>query len=237
MNKPFFFIALGVVALGTWLLLADKPAQVPTVDDEATQVMKAEMPRDNAEMTFFITSENPGEGANLGGLEGADAYCQSLATTVGAGDYTWRAYLSTAQNGTVIDARDRIGSGPWQNADGTVIAQSVADLHSNNTITKETALTEAGEMVNGRGDEPNSHDILTGSQPDGTALVTDDDTTCNDWTSGTEGAAIVGHHDRVGLADDDASKSWNSSHGSRGCSLEALAVSGGAGLFYCFAAE
>lgn len=185
----------------------------------------------NAEMGFFITSENPGEGADLGGLEGADAYCQSLAEAVGAGDRTWRAYLSTAGE----NARDRIGNGPWYNVQGDLIAQDLAALHGDaNGISKRTGLTERGEPVNGRGDSPNMHDILTGSNPDGTVAA---GKTCDDWTNGGEGTAIVGHHDRMGLRDDAPSKSWNSSHQTRGCGLEALRATGGAGLFYCFAAD
>nr|WP_246270706.1 DUF1554 domain-containing protein [Hongsoonwoonella zoysiae] len=179
-------------------------------------------------MSFFITSAGPGDGANLGGVEGADAHCQALAEAAGTVDKTWRAYLSTSS----VNARDRIGSGPWANAKGEVIAKSLEALHSDaNTISKETGLTENGEMVNGRGDSPNRHDILTGSNPDGTA----NENTCGDWTLNGEGSAIVGHHDRMGLRDDAPSKSWNSSHPSRGCSQEALRGTGGDGLFYCFA--
>jgi len=182
------------------------------------------------QMSFFITSQGPGEGADLGGLEGADAHCQQLAEAAGAGERTWRAYLSTGEE----NARDRIGSGPWHNAEGEVIAEDVAALHDDPNINKETGLTEAGEMVNGRGDEPNRHDILTGSNPDGTAAAE----TCGNWTSSAEdGSAIVGHHDRMGLQDDEPSRSWNSSHPSRGCSQENLQGTGGDGLFYCFAAE
>ena len=181
-----------------------------------------------ADMTFFITSSGPGDGANLGGLAGADAHCQKLAEANGAGGKTWRAYLSTAAE----NARDRIGKGPWQNAKGEVIATSVDDLHSdNNKLTKQSALTETGEVVNGRGDTPNRHDILTGSNPDGTANAN----TCGDWTLNGEGSAMVGHSDRVGLKDDAPSKSWNSSHPSRGCGQEALRGTGGDGLLYCFA--
>lgn len=194
-----------------------------------------------AEMGFFVTSVGSGKGADLGGLEGADAHCQQLAAAVGAGSRTWRAYLSTQANGgaAAVDARDRIGQGPWQNAKGVVIAESVAQLHDGNNLTKETALTEAGAVVNGRGDTPNMHDILTGSQPDGTAFPAGEDQTCGNWTlSGAEGAAMVGHHDRMGLRDDAPSRSWNSSHLTRGgCSHEALRGTGGAGLFYCFAAD
>lgn len=184
-------------------------------------------------MSFFVTSQGPGKGANLGGLEGADAHCQSLAEAAGSSGKTWHAYLSTSDT----DARDRIGSGPWFNAKGEKIADDVASLHSDaNGITKQTALDEKGEVVNGRGDEPNRHDILTGSMPDGTKAA---DQTCGDWTMDeTEGAAMMGHHDRMGLDDSPPAKSWNSSHASRGgCSQDALKGTGGDGLFYCFAAN
>ena len=188
-------------------------------------------------MGFFVTSSGPGQGADLGGLAGADARCQSLAQAAGAGGRTWRAYLSTSGAGGV-NARDRIGRGPWRNAKGEVVANSVAELHGTNALTLQTALTEKGEPINGRRSTPNSHDILTGSQPDGTAFAGAEDRTCRNWTySGAEGAAMVGHHDREGLRDDDASRSWNSSHPSRGCGQEALKTTGGAGLFYCFAAD
>jgi hypothetical protein len=192
--------------------------------------------------TFFITSAGPGSGADLGGLSGADKHCQALAQAVGAGAKTWHAYLSTqAVDGQpAVNARDRIGKGPWQNSKGVVIAKDVADLHSaNNNLTKQTNLTEKGDVNNGRGDTPNRHDILTGSQPDGTAFAADTDRTCKNWTSSTQGAAMVGHSDRQGLRDDDASKSWNSSHPSRGsdggCSQADLRSTGGDGLLYCFA--
>ena len=194
------------------------------------------------EMTFFITSVGSGKGADLGGLAGADKHCHSLAQAAGAGKHTWHAYLSTQGAGgqAGVNARDRIGRGPWKNAKGEVIARSVDDLHgAGNKLNKQTALTEKGQPVNGRGDEPNQHDILTGSQPDGTAFRAAEDRTCKNWSSSGDGAAMVGHHDRQGLRDDDASKSWNSSHPSRGqgggCSQEALRGTGGAGLFYCFA--
>src|SRR6266702_7775448 len=166
-------------------------------------------------MSFFITSVGKGDGANYGGLAGADAYCQMMAASAGRGAATWHAYLSTQGPGAV-NARDRIGSGPWQNAKGVVVAKDVAELHGKNNLTKDTALTEKGEKVNGRGDTPNMHDILTGSQPDGTAFAAGDDRTCGNWTKSGQGAAMVGHHDRQGLRDDDASKSWNSSHPTRG---------------------
>ena len=194
-----------------------------------------------ANMTFFVTSVGSGKGADLGGLDGADRHCQTLAQAAGAGGKTWRAYLSTqAAGGTpAINARDRIGRGPWQNAKGVVIARDVAQLHGDNHVDKQSALTERGEVVNGRGDTPNMHDMLTGSQSDGTAFPAGEDRTCGNWMqSGAEGAAMLGHHDRQGLRDDAPSRSWNSSHPSRGgCSQEALRGTGGAGLFYCFAAD
>lgn len=184
----------------------------------------------DGDLSFFVTSSGPGDGANLGGLEGADAHCTSLAEAAGVTDKTWAAYLSTSDT----NARDRIGAGPWVNAEGETIAESVDALHGDgNTITKETALDEKGEMVNGRGDEPNRHDILTGSLPDGTAHGA----TCENWTANGDGSAMVGHHDRMGLDDSDAAKSWNSSHPSRGCGQEALRGTGGDGLFYCFAVD
>ena len=193
------------------------------------------------DMTFFLTSVGPGNGADLGGLAGADRHCRELAEAAGAGDHTWRAYLSTRASGgaAAVNARDRIGQGPWQNAEGVVIARDLDELHGDNNLDKDTALTERGEVVNGRGDTPNRHDILTGSQPDGTAFAAGEDRTCGNWTlSGAEGAAMVGHHDRQGLRDDAPSRSWNSSHPSRGgCSQEALRGTGGDGLFYCFAAD
>jgi len=196
----------------------------------------------SANMTFFLTSNGPGNGANLGGLDGADKHCQTLAQAVGAGAKTWHAYLSTqaADGKPGVNARDRIGKGPWQNAKGVVIAKDVADLHSaSNNLTKETDLTEKGEVSNGVGDKPNRHDVLTGSQPDGTAFAPEADRTCKNWTSSTQGAAMVGHADRKGLREDDASHSWNSSHPSRGpdggCSQADLRSTGGDGLLYCFA--
>lgn len=189
------------------------------------------------EMTFFVTSANPGQGANLGGLAGADAHCRSLALAAGAGNRDWRAYLSTSATAgsPAVNARDRIGRGPWRNAKGEVIAQDVPSLHGDaNRLTKETALTERGEVMSGRGDNPNNHDILTGSQPDGTAFPDSADHTCGNWTSSADGAgsAQVGHHDRQGGG--ERPTSWNSAHGSRGCSQENLRSTGGDGLFYCF---
>ena len=192
----------------------------------------------SSKMSFFITSQATTTG-DLGGLAGADGICQKLATAAGAGKQTWHAYLSTSSfnNGTIVNARDRIGKGPWYNAKGQLIARNVDELHSPAVkINKQTALTEKGAVVNGRGDTPNTHDILTGSRPDGTALAGKDDTTCKNWTSSTEGAAMLGHHDRTGLDVDPPSLSWNSAHMSRGgCGTEALKSSGGAGLLYCFA--
>jgi len=193
-----------------------------------------------SEISFFITSAGPGRGGDLGGLNGADQLCQLLGAAGGAGTKTWRAYLSTQGSGAV-NARDRIGRGPWLNAKGIIIAKDLAELHGQNNINKQTALTEKGDQVNGRGNTPNMHDILTGSQPDGTAFSPNEDRTCGNWTKSGAGAAMVGHHDRQGLRDDDASKSWNSSHPSRGpdggCSQNDLKSTGGNGLFYCFAAK
>lgn len=189
-------------------------------------------------MSFFVTSANPGKGADFGGLAGADRYCQALGTGAGAGGRTWRAYLSaSAMSGSpAVDARDRIGNGPWRNIRGDVIATSVADLHSdNNKLNKQTALTEKGGTISGRGDPVNLHDMLTGSSPDGRAVSDGKDNTCGNWTKSGEGSALVGHHDRMGLRDDAPSKSWNSSHPSQGCSLDALKKTGGGGLLYCFA--
>jgi hypothetical protein len=187
------------------------------------------------EMSFFVTSVGVGDGANLGGLEGADAHCQQLAQAAGAGDRTWRAYLSTSGDGAV-NARDRIGSGPWVNAKGVEIAASVEELHADpNKISKETALDENGDTVKGRGDDPNQHDMLTGSQQDGTAFPAGEDRTCSNWTSNGDGAAMVGHHDLIGNPQNI--NFWNFSHPSRGCSQENLVGTGGAGLFYCFAAN
>ena len=192
-------------------------------------------------MTFFITSAGPGDGGNLGGLAGADAHCQKLAQAAGAGARTWRAYLSAAAavGQAPVNARDRIGTGPWHNAQGALIAWNVAELHGDvqrdrNSINKEFALNEKGQRVNGRGDQPNQHDILTGSDSHGRLVLgATPNTTCNNWTSNSTGSAIVGHHDRAG----GGNSSWNAAHGSRGCSQQELVATGGAGLFYCFAAN
>jgi hypothetical protein len=188
-------------------------------------------------MTFFISSAGSGNGANLGGLDGADAICQRLAKAAGAAAKSWRAYLSTTGEKSV-NARDRIGRGPWQNAKGEVIARTLDELHSsNNNLNKQTALTETGQVVNGRGDKPNTHDILTGSTTEGRAIAGDGDSTCGNWTSSGEGSTVVGHHDRQGVPDTEENKSWNSTHRTPGCSQQNLAKVGGAGLIYCFAAN
>jgi hypothetical protein len=191
------------------------------------------------EMSFFITSTGSGKGADLGGLAGADKHCQQLADAAVAGKKQWRAYLSaTPEKGApAVNARDRIGKGPWYNAEGRLIARNVDELHLINGINRLTALTEKGARVNGRLENPNTHDILTGSMPDGRLAVSNTDTTCGNWTKSGEGSAMVGHHDRFGLRDDEPARSWNSSHPSRGCSQDNLKSSGGAGLVYCFAAN
>ena len=193
-------------------------------------------------MSFFVTSAGPGKGADLGGIAGADAQCQKLAQAAGAGSKIWHAYLSTqaADGQPAVNARDRIGAGPWTNAKGVVVAKSVDDLHSPGAnLTKQTSLTEKGDVVNGRGDTPNEHDALTGSTMEGRAFPAGEDRTCKNWTSSTQGAAMLGHIDRQGLQDTDVAKSWNSSHPSRGteggCSQADLKSTGGAGKFYCFA--
>ena len=189
-------------------------------------------------MTFFVTSTPIGKGGDLGGLDGADKHCQSLAQAAGAGSKTWKAYLSTQGQGAV-NAKDRIGKGPWQNAKGVVVAKDVADLHGSNNLTKQTALTEKGEVVNGRGDTPSMHDVLTGTQVDGTAFPAGEDRTCGNWTRSTAGTGFVGHSDRSGTDDSAPAKSWNASHPTRGpdggCSQNDLKSTGGNGLLYCFA--
>ena len=211
------------VVLGAYLVEAQQP------------------PAPQQPMSFFVTSVGLGNGANLGGLAGADRHCQALATAAGGGAKTWHAYLSTSASGgqAAVNARDRIGSGPWYNAKGARIAQNVGDLHGDtieqarlgNNINKTTAISEKGEPIKGVGDTPNQHDILTGSQPDGRAYTDGADHTCGNWTSGAAGTAQLGHHDRTG----GGNTSWNSTHPSRGCSQENLVATGGAGLFYCFA--
>jgi len=215
-------LALGLAGLG---LLALAPAAV------AQQA---------STMTFFVTSAGKGDGANLGGLDGADAHCAALAKAAGAAATDWKAYLSTTLPGgdAGVNARDRIGKGPWKNVKGDTIAANVDELHSDKAnLTKQTILTEKGEVVSGRGDPVNMHDILTGTDPNGMYSTAGGDTTCKNWTSNNEGPAIVGHHDRIGLKDTRHMRSWNSAHGSAGCSQDALKRTGGAGMFYCFAAN
>ena len=189
-------------------------------------------------MSFFITSAGSGKGADLGGLAGADRHCQSLAEAAGSKGKTWRAYLSTTGSGGV-NARDRIGNGPWYSAQGRLIARDVAELHEGvNNINRMIAVNEKGGVVHGRADSPNQHDMLTGSMPDGRASKAAGDTTCGNWTkSSGDGSALLGHHDRHGLQENEPSRSWNSSHGSKGCSQQNLVSTGGAGLYYCFAAD
>jgi hypothetical protein len=192
-----------------------------------------------ADMTFFITSVGSGKGADFGGLAGADKHCQALATAAGAGNKTWRAYLST-QGANAVNARDRIGKGPWQNVKGVVVARNVDELHTGNNINRETGLTEKGDRVLARIDSPpgpNQHDILTGTRPDGTAFLESDDRTCGNWTRSGAGSAMLGHHDRMGLDASPEAHSWNSSHPSAGCSDPDLVKTGGAGKLYCFAAN
>jgi len=224
MNKNLLWAvgALSVLFLGYYLL--DQNESVTPVT-----------PVEDTSMSFFITSTNTGKGGDLGGLVGADAYCTTLAEAVGVTGKTWKAYLSTTGEGGV-NARDRIGTGPWFNSAGQLIARTLEDLHGENQLSKITALNEKGEQVSGRGEPVNMHDILTGSLADGRASTTaTTDTTCANWTSSTTGSAIVGHHDRVGINETAPMKSWNSSHGTRGCDMESIKGTGGAGLFYCFA--
>ena len=192
-------------------------------------------PAAQSDMTFFLTSRGPGDGANLGGLEGADAHCAMLAGEAGAASgLTWHAYLSTTGDGGV-NAKDRIGDGPWHNANGVMVASNVADLHSDsNMLSKENSVSEKGEVISGRGDDVNRHDIITGTASDGMAFMGDGDTTCGNWmTNSGDGSARVGHHDRTGGGDDGTS--WSSAHASRGCGQADLQGTGGDGLFYCFA--
>jgi hypothetical protein len=213
-----------LTALASFVVSAVEPAQAQS-----------------ANTSFFVTSTGVGNGGNLGGLAGADNHCQTLAQAAGAGAKTWRAYLSAqaADGKPAINARDRIGKGPWQNSKGVVIAKDVTELHSGNNINKQTALNEKGEPINGYGDQPNRHDILTGSQPDGTAFPAGEDRTCKNWTSSTQGAAMVGHFDLNGPPTNPTAKSWNAAHPSQGpdggCSQKDLISTGGDGLLYCFA--
>ncbi len=222
-------------AIATSAALALIVAACAPTDTPETE--EADEAADMAAMTFFITSAGPGDGANLGGLEGADAHCETLAAAAGAGGMGWAAYLSTInEDGSAgVNARDRIGTGPWHNQAGVLVANDADELHSEAAnLTKETILTEMGDMVNGRGDDPNMHDILTGSNLDGTAFTGEEYTNCDNWMSNGEGSAAVGHHDRQGGGENPTS--WNSAHGSRGCSQENLQGTGGNGFFYCFAA-
>lgn len=232
-----YYIVLGVVFLllvGGYLAYAPSTTETPQVLDSEPLIVEEET---DESMSFFLTSANPGQGGDLGGIAGADAHCTALAVAAGSVDKSWRAYLSTTETpeSPVINARDRIGSGPWRNSLGEIVASNVEELHATNNVTKVTALSERGVQISGRGDTVNMHDILTGSDAAGMAQTSDTDTTCSNWTSSSEGSATVGHHDRVGLDESDAAKSWNSSHGSRGCSLDNLKSTGGNGLFYCFA--
>jgi len=228
--KTTFSIATTAAFFGALATVACEQA------DEAPAEQADQAVTDQAPMTFFITSAGSGDGANLGGLEGADAHCETLASAPGAGGRGWAAYLSSIgdDGSAAVHARDRIGTGPWHNQAGVLIANDVDELHSESAnLTKETILTEMGDMVNGRGDDPNMHDILTGSNLDGTATTGEGYTNCGNWTSNGEGSAQVGHHDRIGGGQNPTS--WNSAHASRGCSQENLEGTGGNGFFYCFA--
>ena len=223
--------AIATSAALALIVAACAPSDTPEAEEAD------DMATDMAAMTFFITSAGPGDGANLGGLEGADAYCETLAAAAGAGSMGWAAYLSTINEdgSAAVNARDRIGTGPWHNQAGVLVANDADELHSEAAnLTKETILTEMGDMVNGRGDDPNMHDILTGSNMDGTAFTGEEYNNCDNWMSNGEGSTAVGHHDRQGGGDNPTS--WNSAHGSRGCSQENLQGTGGNGFFYCFAA-
>lgn len=222
MNQPLKLSVLAVVAIASASLSSGLFAAQSTPSKK---------------MSFFVTSVGSGKGGDLGGLAGADKHCQELAKAVGAGRRTWHAYLSTSESVGVreINARNRIGQGPWYNAKGARVARNVDELHQNNYLNKQTVLTEKGEVVNGRDDTPNTHDMLTGSDAHGLAFKGNLDTTCGNWTKSGEGSAQVGHHDRKGLDDRAPAKSWNDSHPSRGCSVDALRSTGGSGLFYCFA--
>lgn len=229
MNKSYYLAGLIILIIiaGVWYF-SSKQGELPISPNTA-----------QAQMSFFITSVNPGKGGDLGGLAGADNYCQQLATSVGAGNQTWKAYLSASatDNTPAVNARDRIGNGPWKNATGELIANNLEELHDGNNVNKQAALDEKGNPIKGRGDSPNWHDILTGSDPAGRAIATSTDVTCDNWTKSAGGSAMVGHHDRLGTSDTTAARSWNSSHLTRGCSLAELATTGSGGLIYCFAAN
>jgi hypothetical protein len=234
-----FTIKLSVLALACASLGTGAFAQDAKKADAKQDAKKADARKGGQKSTsFFVTSEGSGKGADLGGLEGADKLCQARAEAAGAGKRTWRAYLSSNGDGKTVNARDRIGRGPWYNVKGELIARNVDQLHVDNNINKQTALDEKGNVVNGVGDKPTRHDILTGSDTYGMAFPGKEDTTCGNWTkSSSDGSAQLGHHDRRGLRDDPPSKSWNNSHPSRGCSQENLRSTGGDGLLYCFAAK
>ena len=227
----------GFAGLTTAALIAATFAGAALAQDKPAKAAAKPAPKS---MSFFVTSAGKGNGADLGGLDGADKHCQLLADVVGEGKKTWHAYLSTTatDKAKAVNARDRIGKGPWYNAKGELVAKSVDDLHDNAGINKKTALNEKGQVINGRGDTPNTHDILTGSDSQGYAFPAGQDTTCGNWTKcGAEGSAMLGHHDRQGLDDTAPSKSWVMAHPSRGCSPDGLRSTGGGGLLYCFAAK
>lgn len=228
-------IISAIVLSGVLLLVVGYLFTKDNVKVEAPSTLDQITQKEEQAMSFFITSVNPGKGGDLGGLTGADAYCAVLAEKAGATNKNWKAYLSTTGVGGE-NARDRIGSGPWYNAKGELVASTIDELHGDNFLTKITALDENGQIVKGRGDTPNTHDILTGSLEDGNASTTaSTDTTCGNWTSSAVGSAFVGHHDRVGRDESAPMKSWNSAHGTRGCDIQSFNQTGGAGLFYCFA--
>ena len=235
-HRPTIVLAI-VLSSAVAGACASSPQAAGAAGEGASMGSAPSAPRDSSTMSFFMTSAGPGDGANLGGLAGADAHCQRLAAAAGSSGQTWRAYLSAAAAAgqAAVNARDRIGTGPWYNARGARIAANVTDLHGEaNGLGKRGTLTERGDTVNGRGDTPNRHDVLTGSQPDGTAYPADTlDHTCRNWTASAEGSAQVGHHDKQGGG--ERPTSWNSAHGSRGCSQANLRATGGDGLFYCFA--
>ncbi len=229
------FVAIAIVGVGLFASAGCTTTEDTNTAEETSATQEAEATQDTT-MSFFITSVGPGDGANLGGLDGADLHCQALAEAAGSTGLTWRAYLSqsASDDQPAINARDRIGDGPWYNSNGVEVASSVSDLHSaNNELSKENSISESGELINGRGDDPNKHDVLTGSQLDGMAFTDGEDHTCGNWMSNGDGSAQVGHHDRQGGGDNPTS--WNAAHASRGCSQDDLIGTGGDGLYYCFA--
>ncbi len=239
-NTTIVIVILLAIIIITFFIKSNKTEPVTEVSNTASSTNNGAPMIPDSKMSFFITSINPGHGGDLGGLAGADAYCTQLAEASGVTGKTWKAYLSTVASSTVktVNARDRIGAGPWYNFKGELIAVDVIGLHGVNGLNKQTALTEKGTIVSGRGDEVNIHDILTGSDSLGMASTTaKTDTTCGNWSLATSSSALVGHHDRVGRDESEPMKSWVSSHATQGCSLEQLKTTGGAGLFYCFAAN